>query len=238
MALVLGLAAGQSASLSLRELGLVLFLGGAAGLLWQLRLLWLQWQEERATEAAIARRTALLAARRERTARERARRLAQKEARATAEQRLSEARSAQKQAAILSTREEATRHARREREIGQEVARLQALSDAALVAEVGALLTERGLRPERPEREAVYDLLLTAPAEGVLEVARCVPQRQKAGAVDVEALETWRSAVGARHAYLVSLAGFSPAAVRLVRHLPMTLVEAHLLAHWRQAVEK
>lgn len=116
-----------------------------------------------------------------------------------------------------------------------EAARLAALSDDRLVEEVAALFVMRGAAPATPGKDAQCDLLLPYPDRGSTDVARCVPQGRVAGAIDVRSLEQWRQAVGAPHAYLIALAGFSPAAVRAASGLPITLVEAYLLAHWRIA---
>ena len=114
-----------------------------------------------------------------------------------------------------------------------EVARLKSLSDAQLAAEVAALFAGRGERPEAADPETVGDLLLKA-ADGTLDaVARCVPTARTAARMDVQAVEAWRQAAGARHGFLIALTGFSPSAARSVRDLPITLVDAHLLAHWK-----
>ncbi|HZO92072.1 MAG TPA: restriction endonuclease [Chthonomonadaceae bacterium] len=223
-----GSAVGRGLGWAAMSLGIV----GLAGWLWKA---WRFWQEQQAVEAARARRAALRASRRERDARERARRQARRAAKAAAVARLAEARAQQQSAAQQQARQEAARRAAWETAIEAEVARLQTLSDDELAAEVEALFARRGLRPVRADTEAPGDWQLVAETGETVAVARCVPVRRVAGAVDVRELEAWRQAAGAQCAYLIALAGFTPAAVERVRDLPMKLVEAHLLAHWRLA---
>ncbi len=232
VALTLGLAASLGGNAGWRDLGSVLGCLGGGGLAWWLWQAGRAWRAAQATQAARARRAALRAARRQRDQQERVRRQAQRTAHANATARLAEKRAAQHHAEQRAAHAEATRRAERESEIAAEVARLHALTDAQLAAEVAALLTRRGLRPQPQLAEAECDLTLLTP-EGRLEVARCVPVGRVAGKVDVQALEAWRQAAGADHAYLIALAGFAPTAVERVRDLPITLVEAHLLAHWQ-----
>ena len=53
----------------------------------------------------------------------------------------------------------------------------------------------------------------------------------------VHEMEAWRRDAGAREAFLVSMAGFAPGAVRAAKEKPITLVEAHLLAGWAATAE-
>src|SRR5260221_646033 len=87
----------------------------------------------------------------------------------------------------------------------------------------GSRLAGRGLHPEPLGSEGDCDLRLVDEATSALDVARCVPVARVAGVVDVKEMEAWRQMAGARRAYLIALAGFSPAAVRMARELPITL---------------
>jgi hypothetical protein len=235
IALALGLVLSQGGSANEREAGWLVASGGAGGLAWWLWRAWRAWQEAQAIRAARARRVALRLARRQRHQAERVRRKAERAARLAAEAQQAATRAAQQQNERAANRAAALRRAAQEAAIQAEITRLHTLTDAQLVAEVAALFAQRGLQPQ-PEPDTECDLRLRTP-EGQRDVARCVPAGRIARSVDVRALETWRQAVGAQHAYLIALAGFAPAAVDLVRSLPITLIEAHLLAHWQQASE-
>ncbi|HZT41725.1 MAG TPA: restriction endonuclease [Chthonomonadaceae bacterium] len=213
--------------------GAILLLAGGGGLAWWSRAAWRIWRRRLETQAMMARRAVLQAARREREAQERARRQAQRAARAREAERRARERAERQQRERLQARQEAQGRAAQERRILADVARLRSLSDAQLAAEVAALFAGRGQLPAAADSETVSDLLLRTP-DGTLEaVARCVPTGRTAGRVDVQALEAWRQAAGAHQGYLIALTGFSPSAVRSVRNLPITLVDAHLLAHWK-----
>jgi hypothetical protein len=181
----------------------------------------------------MARRAVLQAARRERDAQERARRQAQRAARMREAERRAQERAARQQMERRQARQEAEERAAQERRILADVAHLNSLSDSQLAAEVAALFAGRGQSPQTADPETAGDLLLKMP-DGTLDaVARCVPAGHVASRVDVQALEAWRQAAGATRGYLIALTGFSPSAVRSVRDLPITLVDAHLLAHWK-----
>jgi hypothetical protein len=218
-----------------RITGPLLMLAGLAGLVWRIRIHWQEWEALRAAREAKERRKALLAARRERNAQERVRRQEQKAARASATARAAEALAAERQGRLQAAQEALEHRLEQERLATAEAARLRRLDDASLQTEVASVFALCGLMPEHPPSEAECDLLLSSNAEGSRHLARCVPVQRQASAVDVRELETWRQETGSRHAYLISLAGFSPAAVRLAQNLPLTLVEAHLLAQWKQA---
>lgn len=236
--LVLGLALGLGGDAGWQEVGWAgMALGGSglAGWLWRV---WKVWQDAQAQQEARKRRAALRAARRERAIQERARRRTQRAAKAQAAKRQAEARSHQQQAQRLRAAQEAARRSRQEQEIAAEVARLRALPDAGLVEELAATFAQRGLRAQPSDPEAPFDLCLRDATGALVAVARCVPSERVAGVVDVRAVEAWRQDAGAQLAYLVARAGFAPAAVALVRDMPITLVEAYLLAHWRRSPEK
>jgi hypothetical protein len=231
---VLGLAAILTGRPNWRELGWVTLGLGAGGMVRRISREWRRRREAEAAEQAAGERRALQAARRERDRQETARRQAERASRAEAAKRQAEARAAQRNTERLREQEEAARRAKQEQALAAEAQRLRSLSAAQLLAEVSAAFSRRGFRPESPGPDAACDLRLRPMDGGGIEVARCVPAGQSAGVADVKALESWRQEIGARHAYLIALSGFSPAAVRQVRGLPLTLVEAHLLAHWQQ----
>jgi len=235
---VLGLAAILTGKPNWRELGWVTLGLSVGGMVRRISREWRRRREAEAAEQAAGERRALQAARRERDRQETVRRQTERAARAGAAKRQAAARAAQRHAERLRAQEEAAQRAKREQALATEAQRLRSLSAAQLRTEVAAAFTRRGFRPESPGPDAACDLLLT-PADGDgIEIARCVPAGQTAGVADVKALEAWRQEAGARHAYLIALSGFSPAAVRQARGLPLTLVEAHLLAHWQQAVRE
>ncbi|MCW3095975.1 MAG: hypothetical protein JWL77_1593 [Chthonomonadaceae bacterium] len=215
-----------------RLLGAGFALAGLVGLGLHLRLLWRTREARLRLQRAAARRAELQASRRERADRERLRRQAEQETRAYAAERLEQARRAQKQVAAQALQEEMDRRNERTRRGEGEALRIAALSDAELHREVAGLLTQRGYRAEPADSEYPGDFLLHS--EAGFEVLRCVPAGKKAGGVDVEALEAWRTQAGAERAYLVATAGFLPSAIERLAQLPLTLVEPHLLAHWRQ----
>ncbi|HLV79981.1 MAG TPA: restriction endonuclease [Chthonomonadaceae bacterium] len=231
--LLLGLACFLGPAPASPAAGALLLLAGAGGLAWWSRGAWRTWRRRREMRAALARRSALQGARREREKQERARRQAQRAARAREAERRAQERSARQEAERLRARQEAEARAAQERHLLAEVARLKNLNDAQLAAEVATLFAGRGLVVEAADTETAGDMLLRAPDGTLAAVARCLPAGRAAGRVDVQALEAWRQAAEARQGYLIAPAGFSPSAVRAVRDLPLTLVDTHLLAHWK-----
>jgi len=215
-----------------RLLGAGFALAGLCGLGLHLRLLWQTREARLRLQRAAERRLELQASRRERAERERLRRQAEQETRAHAAERLEQARRAQKQASAQLLQEETDLRTERARRVEREALRIAALSDVELHQEINRVLTRRGSQPEPADSEYPGDFLLQSRAG--FEVLRCVPVGKKAGATDVEALEAWRVLAGAKRAYLVATAGFLPSAIECLARLPLTLVEAHLLAHWHQ----
>ena len=211
--------------------GLFLLLLGVAGLGWELRQVWHAEQARRARSVALAERARLVAARRERAQRLRQERRNRRETEERARVRQAEALRIAHEETVELRRREDLRRAERQERMERAAARWQALDGDALCAEIEALFVRRDLVPVRVAPEAPCDLLLAATAEE-RAVARCMPAQQMAHSADVQALDAWRREVGAPQSYLIALAGFSPAAVRLARSLPVTLVEAHLLATW------
>jgi len=215
-----------------RLLGAGFALAGLCGLGLHLRLLWQTREARLRLQRAAERRLELQAGRRERAERERLRRQAEQETRAHAAERLEQARRAQKQASAQLLQEQTDVRTERARRVEREALRIATLSDAELHQEIDRLLTQRGSHPEPADSEYPGDFLLLS--EAGFEVLRCIPVGKKAGATDVEALEDWRLQAGAKRAYLVATAGFLPSAIERLARLPLTLVEAHLLAHWHQ----
>jgi len=231
--LLLGLATAFGQLSGERLLAVLLLLGGGALLAWHGSRVLRRWQAERARQRLAAEKAALRQARRERVLKERARRRAERATQAEAALHGEEARARRHQETAEQAREAAMRRAERDRAVATETERLLALADAELWGAVADLFARQGRQPIHPEPEADCDLLLTAPEGGAQEVARCVPVGRRAGSADVQALEAWRQQAEAERAYLIAMGGFTPGAVRLSQSLPITLVEAHLLAHWR-----
>ncbi len=131
-----------------------------------------------------------------------------------------------------SRQKEMVRHSQ-EAMIKQEVNRILALHDNALVAEVISLFELKGLFPvsDAPATAASYIMR----SENSLEtcVLKYIPRSEKAQESDIESLQEMRLRNRSSEAYLISLAGFSTNAVRRSAELSITLVEAHLLANWK-----
>jgi hypothetical protein len=223
-----------SASPSVREPGSVLVLASLVGLARSGWLLGSRWAHAEAIRRAAARRAALRAARKARALRERGVRQARRRADSEARAKSAAARAARKLEECRHADAEATRRRERESAIRREAARLLRLDDARLMEEVGSILRDRGLEPRAAAPDAECDSLLYAAGGRLAGLVRCVPRGRLARASDVAALERWRADTGVDTAYLVALTGFSAGAVNAVRDLPITLVEAQLLANWRE----
>ena len=231
-ALILLGAAGLIGGLSGAEyLGPLLILCGSVVLVAQFEKVGRRWQLERARQRLAAQRSVARQARRDRVFKERERRRVERAAAAEAILRNAETRSLHRQANARQVHETATMIAQRERAVTAETARILSLSDSELIAEVADIFVHRGLQVDCQAAGAECDLLLTTSEGSHHDVARCVPGR--ATSSDVQALELWREQAVAEHAYLIATSGFTPGAVRLSQDLQLTLVEAHLLAHWK-----
>lgn len=234
---LLGIAARLGSSSLAREIGGVVTLIGGAGLVW-----W-GWQMGRSRLALhrarqeAARQEARRAARRARHAQRRALIRTERAARAEAAALQEQQRREQRYSEHLRSQEVMERQRTGEAAAQAEVTRLRARDDTALPDEVAAVFARRGFQAQAGDGDAACDLRLTAP-DGAAEVVRCIPKSQSGSRTDVLALEAWRKTSGARYAYLVALAGFAPDALRAAAGLPVTLVEAHLLAHWTMAAER
>jgi hypothetical protein len=119
----------------------------------------------------------------------------------------------------------------RERSAAAEIARLKSLPLPALRKEVACRLEARGYQllsgqgvDDRLERES----------DGASVILRIL-QLHSGRAADVKDLEAHRRDSGSAEAFLVSLVGFAPDAIRAAQGKPITLVEAHLLAAWGAA---
>ena len=131
-----------------------------------------------------------------------------------------------------SRQKEMVRHSQ-EAMIKQEVNRILALHDNALVAEVISLFELKGLFPvsDAPATAASYIMR----SENSLETCavKYIPKTYRAQESDIESLQEMRLRNRSSEAYLISLAGFSANAVQRSAELSITLVEAHLLANWK-----
>ena len=218
-----------------RLLGAGFALAGLCGLGLHLRLLWQTREDRLRLQRAAARRLELQSNRRERAERERLRRQVEQETRAHAAERLEQARRTQKQVTAQLHKEQADQRTERARRMESQALRMVSLSDPELHQEIVALFIRRGFHPEPADSEYPGDFLLRS--EAGFEVLRCVPTGKKAGATDVEALESWRVQAKAERAYLVATAGFHPSAIERLSRLPLTLIESHLLAHWQEQTD-
>lgn len=212
--------------------GRALLFIGVCGLAWQAWRLQAIWQAEQGMKARDAERTARREARRLREQKEREQRRAQRQAQALNEARQEERRAAQRRVEQERAAQESVRRAAQDDEIEAETTRLLALTDAQLLSEAYSLFALQGLTPQPAAADAECDLRLITSASR-LEAARCVPVARQATGVDVDAVESWRQEIGAQRAYLIALHGFTPEALRRAKNVPITLVEAHLLAHWK-----
>ena len=235
------------------SVGVVLLLLGCAGIGWEARRVWLVEQTRRSQVAAQAAREALGAARRVRTQQQREGRRERRRIEANARARQASALRAEREQALAAREQEAITRALKRHHMDQAATRWLTLDADALPAALETLFARRGLslvleraslhlpqvsaaESERFKVEGARDLLLTA-ASGARSVARCLLPNHLAQAVEVQELDLWRREVGAERSYLIALGGFSPAAVRLARSLPVTLVEAHLLAAWEELTD-
>jgi hypothetical protein len=210
-----------------RDLGwALLVIGGAAALWWTAearRVL----QFRRALEKEDRRKAALNVSRRQKEEEERARREADKTSREEhaallREQRADEGRK-RKEAEDAAAKERADRQVRS----AAEIARLKSLDEKALLSELMDWMRSKGFeQSETGEPDAIVFESRNNARRAVLKV---VSGRSAHGA-DVRAVEALRRDTGSAEAYLVSLPGFATNAVRAAQGLPVTLVEAHLLA--------
>jgi hypothetical protein len=208
---------------------------GLSGLLWQ----GCQWRvrilDEQKRQREVRAQSERRIARRVREAEEQDERQKRAATDAVAREGAREAQEARRRAEIEQAAVEEKRRRGREEVIAREAMRLLALNESALQQAAVDAFKERGFEVVRVADEADCDLLLHAP-DGILRgVARRMPRPHRGEAADIQALESWRVEVASPAAYLIGLAGFTHGAVRLASSLPITLVEAHLLAQWRCA---
>jgi hypothetical protein len=215
--------------------GLLLLCVGSAGLVWEARLVWLAAQQERGRRRHQAAREALATERRERTQRQRHQRQERRHVEERARAGQSAALRAQRAQANVAQQQQDERRARRQELREAAAERWLVMPADRLPTEVETLFVQRGFTPLRADGDSLCDLLLEEPT-GRQTLARCLDH--SAGTTDVQALDAWRRNAERSHAYLIALAGFSPQAVRLARSLPITLVEAHLLAAWQEKQEQ
>ena len=206
---------------------------GATVLLWRCRIRWTNFQQDRqlriTTEAQIEKRRI----RRERGSDEQEGRQKRSAVDSAAQKK------AKAVAALVRTAEqehaEAERRYRRGREeaIARDAMRLLTMSEIALLEAASEAFETRGFFVGRDVDDSRRDMLLRGDKGDVRIVARLAPLGKKVEVADVEGLDEWRGEVGAAAGILIGIAGFTPDAVRKAGSLPVTLVEAHLLAQWR-----
>ncbi len=213
-----------------RAIGLCLLALGGAGLAREARQVWLAAQAEQRREQQAVARAALIAARRERAERQRQARRERRQVDEKARAGQAAALRAQREQAITARQRQAEQDAARQQQLEEAAERWSGLNGAALKTEIERLFIRRGFTVERAD-DSLADLLLVEPS-GRHAVARCLDHRAQAG--DVQAIDVWRRDAERSHALLIAIDGFSPQAVRLARSLPITLVEAHLLATWER----
>jgi hypothetical protein len=212
--------------------GVTALLIGAGGLL---RML-VQWharveQQRREQMSALA-QLRRRSARREREAAEHIDRRRRAATDAAAREHARQTGDARRMAELEHTADAEARRLGREAAILAEADRLLALDRDALRKAAAAAFHSRGFLVSIPEHEAGCDLLLQAASGGAIGVARIVPPGRRAELADVRALDAWRRDEASELGFLLALAGFSTASVTVASALPLTLVDAHLLAQW------
>jgi hypothetical protein len=212
--------------------GTAILVVGGIGIGWQGRLWLLAWKARQTAKAEASRRLKQQGVRHARQETERQEREKQKQNAAFAGLRAKEAEEARRAALRQQSKAQQALRTNREQAVTRESERLLALPDEARLPAVSEAFRKRGLLPQTISDEAQCDLLLTSDSGEVRAIARLVPRERMAEPADVRALEEWRKGQGAETAYLISFAGFSPSALREAKRVPVTLVEAHLLAHW------
>ena len=211
---------------------------GVTGLLWQ-GWMWRQWAlEHRRRREKMRVRSEQRALRHLREAREQEERQRRATTDAAAHAHAREVRDERRQDEAHRAAIDELRRRARDETIAQEAMRLLTLNESGLMDAAVEAFEDRGFAVTRGTDEAECDLLLRGAEGDVRVVARRAPRSRRAEVIDVQALEAWRAETGATTACLISMAGFSPAAVRLAAMLPITLVEAHLLAQWRCAEDE
>lgn len=232
---LLGLGGMMWAQGGARGLGAAFAAVGLIGIGLHARSLWQARNDRQRMLQATVRRAGLQAARRERAGQVRLRRTAEADTRARSAERLDQARSAQKQAAAQSAREVNALRVERERRVEAEAFRLYGLTDNELHTELVSLFALQDCSLRAADSEYPGDFLLESSAGN--GIVRCLPAFRKGSGADVEALEAWREHSDVPRAFLVAASGFLPSAVASLASLPITLVEPHLLAHWKLTAE-
>ena len=113
----------------------------------------------------------------------------------------------------------------------EEAGRLLELTHRELVDTVYGLFEKRGVYVEIAGSEAWFDLVLDVTGSEARTAVRVTSPARAAAEDDVSAVEAWRRDAGASDALLISVRGFSPAAID-ARGSTTMLVDGHLLAHW------
>ena len=210
--------------------GAALFLG--MGTLWLGILGFLGWTalvRARETARGERHRNAVRVKRRQRNNEERRHRLTAANIRAKALERRAEQRSETRRAQKDTKRREAMLRKDRSLYLDGVVDRLLLMPGNLLQTEIRDMFEARGLAMRSAGSP---DFLLYSRDNVVEAVARIVADGALAVASDVDQLEMLRFERSAQRAYLLAMSGFSEEVVRRCLGRQITLVEAHLLAHW------
>lgn len=177
------------------------------------------------------RKSRLNVTRRQKEEEERAQRDAEKKTREEQAARIKEQRAEEsrkrKEADEAAMREGAERAAR----VEAEITRIKSLEPEALRQEVITRMSLRGYGELSAQGD--WDGLFFHTPDNERAVCRIV-STHSGRAADVRDVESGRRDLGATEAFVVSLHGFAPDAVRAAQGKPITLVEAHLLATWSE----
>lgn len=226
---VLGLLMAMSGISFVREGGILLALGGAAG---ALRPGIRSRQKARRHQERLAElqaRRRLRQERRERIAQEQQKQQEELAAKERVTTRNRERDAEQQQEQRRRTTERALHRAHWETRLLAEADRLTALSASALRAEVSAHFARQGLQ-QKPSAADTDALCFTDATGNVMELIAFAPSNHPVEENDVRTLEAIRRDMSAPRAALVGRAGFTPEAVTAVRSLPITLTDMLVLA--------
>ena len=138
------------------------------------------------------------------------------------------------QVKALAIQEDASRRAAKVRRVEQVAESLETITDDMLWDRVQSIHFHLGYDLFSRDSESPFDFVMMERSTGAMCVIRCTPVDRVASMQDVIALEQWRTSAQAACARMVSVSGFSEAAVLKVcrEALPVMLVEAQLVAQW------
>jgi hypothetical protein len=219
-------------------LGVLLLAGGLFGLVYQALLGYRVIVLRRKRAEELARRRAVRAERRERNHAQRLHQIAERDRAAAAELLRREKSTKERRQRLANEMLESETSAIRDAAIHDRVKQLQSQSHSELATSAASTLAFRGWQVSIPDMEAPFDMQLerTQSDQNLRYVARCVPPECIADLPDLNALDDWREHESAEHGYLISTQGFSERLVTeyRLRPVPITLVEAHILALWSE----